>query len=35
VGSIRVDYATQTLSSAGRMLKKGDVITIDGGYHSF
>ena len=29
-GSIRVDYATQTLSSAGRMLKKGDVITIDG-----
>jgi len=29
-GSIRVDYATQTLTSAGRTLKKGDIITIDG-----
>ena len=29
-GSIRVDYAAQTLTSAGRTLKKGDIITIDG-----
>jgi pyruvate,orthophosphate dikinase len=29
-GTIRVDYAAQTLTSAGRTLKKGDVITIDG-----
>jgi pyruvate,orthophosphate dikinase len=29
-GSIRVDYATQTLTSAGRTLKKGDIVTIDG-----
>ncbi len=29
-GSIRVDYAAQTLTSAGRVFKKGDVITIDG-----
>jgi len=29
-GSIRVDYAAQTLTSAGRTLKKGDVVTIDG-----
>jgi pyruvate,orthophosphate dikinase len=29
-GTIRVDYAAQTLTSAGRVLKKGDVITIDG-----
>jgi pyruvate,orthophosphate dikinase len=29
-GAIRVDYATQTLSSAGVTLKKGELITIDG-----
>jgi pyruvate,orthophosphate dikinase len=29
-GSIRVDYKTQTLTSAGVTLKRGDVITIDG-----
>ena len=29
-GAIRVDYAAQTMSSGGRTLKKGDVITIDG-----
>src|SRR5207244_1285808 len=29
-GSIRVDYAAQTLTSAGVTLKKGEVITIDG-----
>ena len=29
-GTIRVDYATQTLTSAGRTLKKGDLITVDG-----
>ncbi len=29
-GSIRVDYAAQTLTVAGQTLKKGDVITIDG-----
>jgi pyruvate, orthophosphate dikinase len=30
-GSVHVDYATQTLTAAGFTLKKGDVITIDGG----
>jgi pyruvate,orthophosphate dikinase len=30
VGSIRVDYAAQTMSAAGTTLKKGDVLTIDG-----
>jgi pyruvate,orthophosphate dikinase len=30
-GSIRVDYAAQTLTVAGETLKKGDVITVDGG----
>ncbi|WP_210497222.1 pyruvate, phosphate dikinase [Microvirga antarctica] len=30
-GSIRVDYAAQTLTVAGVTLKKGDVITVDGG----
>ena len=30
-GSIRVDYAAQTLTVAGQVLQKGDVITIDGG----
>ncbi len=29
-GGVRVDYAAQTLTCAGRTLKKGDVITIDG-----
>jgi pyruvate, orthophosphate dikinase len=30
-GSIRVDYAAGTMTSAGITLRKGDVITIDGG----
>jgi pyruvate, orthophosphate dikinase len=29
-GTIRVDYASQTIVCAGRTLKKGDVITLDG-----
>ncbi|MGO4523727.1 pyruvate, phosphate dikinase [Microvirga sp. 2MCAF35] len=29
-GSIRVDYAAQTLTVAGQTLKKGEVLTIDG-----
>ncbi|MFO1097761.1 MAG: pyruvate, phosphate dikinase [Xanthobacteraceae bacterium] len=29
-GSIRVDYATETLTASGMTLKKGDIITIDG-----
>ncbi len=29
-GSLRIDYAKQTISVAGRSFKKGDVITIDG-----
>jgi pyruvate,orthophosphate dikinase len=29
-GSIRVDYAAQTLTVAGQTLKKGDILTIDG-----
>jgi pyruvate,orthophosphate dikinase len=29
-GSIRIDYATQTMQAGGVTLKKGDVITIDG-----
>jgi pyruvate,orthophosphate dikinase len=29
-GSIRVDYATQTLTVAGQTLKKGGIVTIDG-----
>jgi pyruvate, orthophosphate dikinase len=29
-GAIRVDYAAETISSGGRTLKKGDVITLDG-----
>ncbi|MBY0361205.1 MAG: pyruvate, phosphate dikinase [Phreatobacter sp.] len=29
-GTLRVDYQTQTMSIAGKVLKKGDVITIDG-----
>jgi pyruvate,orthophosphate dikinase len=31
VGSIRVDYAAQTLTAGGVTLKKGDWLTIDGG----
>ncbi|MEZ5810770.1 MAG: pyruvate, phosphate dikinase [Rhizobiaceae bacterium] len=30
-GSLRVDYRNETLIAMGRTLKKGDVITIDGG----
>jgi pyruvate,orthophosphate dikinase len=30
VGSIRIDYAKQTLVASGQTLKKGDVITLDG-----
>ena len=30
-GSVRVDYQNQTLTAGGRVLKKGDVITVDGG----
>jgi pyruvate,orthophosphate dikinase len=29
-GSLRVDYAAQTMSIAGKVLKKGDLVTIDG-----
>src|SRR3712207_2343154 len=29
-GAIRVDYAAQTMSVAGRTLRKGEIITIDG-----
>ncbi len=29
-GTIRIDYAAQTLVASGKTLKKGDVITIDG-----
>src|SRR5215211_5622844 len=29
-GAIRVDYAAQTMSVAGRTLRKGDIVTIDG-----
>ena len=29
-GSIRVDYAAQTFTVAGKVMKKGDIITIDG-----
>src|SRR6478735_3624463 len=29
-GSLRVDYAAQTMSAAGKSFKKGEVITIDG-----
>ncbi len=29
-GTIRIDYAQQTLTAGGRVLKKGDTITIDG-----
>jgi len=30
-GSIRVDYRTETMTVGSRVLKKGDMITIDGG----
>ncbi|MCG3024153.1 PEP-utilizing enzyme, partial [Escherichia coli] len=30
-GSLRVDYRNETLLAAGVLLKKGDIITIDGG----
>jgi pyruvate, orthophosphate dikinase len=29
-GTLRVDYAANTMSAAGRTLKKGEIITIDG-----
>jgi pyruvate,orthophosphate dikinase len=29
-GTLRVDYATQTMSASGQHFKKGDIITIDG-----
>ena len=29
-GTIRVDYTAQTLTCAGKTLKKGDIITVDG-----
>ncbi len=31
VGAIRIDYAAQTMTAGGVTLKKGDVLTIDGG----
>ena len=31
VGAIRIDYAAQTMTVSGVTLKKGDIITIDGG----
>ena len=30
-GTIKVDYQNETLSVGGRVLKKGDIITVDGG----
>ena len=29
-GAIRVDYAAETVTANGRVLKRGDVITLDG-----
>ena len=29
-GTVRVDYAAQTLTAMGRTFNKGDIITIDG-----
>src|SRR6266700_2286214 len=29
-GSLRVDYATQTMTASGKSFKKGEIITIDG-----
>ncbi len=31
VSAIRIDYAKQTMSAGGMSLKKGDILTIDGG----
>ena len=31
VGSIRIDYAAQTMTAGGVKLRKGDMLTIDGG----
>ena len=31
VSSIRIDYAKQTMTAGGTTLKKGDILTIDGG----
>ena len=31
-GSIRIDYAAQTMTAGGVTLKKGDIITIDGAH---
>src|SRR6202522_1603812 len=31
VSAIRIDYAKQTMSAGGMTLKKGDIVTIDGG----
>src|SRR5271163_1911155 len=31
VSAIRIDYAKQTMSAGGMTLKKGDILTIDGG----
>ena len=30
-GAIRIDYAAQTMTAGGITLKKGDILTIDGG----
>ena len=30
-GSIRIDYAKETMTAGGVTLKKGDILTIDGG----
>ena len=29
-GTVRVDYAAQTLTASGRTFKKGDIVTVDG-----
>ena len=31
VSAIRIDYAGQTMTAGGKTLKKGDILTIDGG----
>ena len=31
VGAIRIDYDAQTMTVGGVTLKKGDILTIDGG----
>ena len=30
-GAIRIDYSAQTMTAGGVTLKKGDILTIDGG----